>query len=90
MIKKEANNIFNTKALQQKEAYVECKNRNDTNHNRDTGTISQSFRKYLSNIPGKNDITELQKTTILGTAHILQRVLIQKYKTSCEIVLHVP
>jgi hypothetical protein len=27
-----------------------------------TGTISKSFRRYLSNIPGKHDIEELQKT----------------------------
>jgi hypothetical protein len=41
-----------------------------------TGTISKSFIKYLSNITGKHDIKELQKTAILGTAHILQKVLI--------------
>jgi heme/copper-type cytochrome/quinol oxidase subunit 2 len=40
-----------------------------------TGTISKSFRKYLSTIPGKHDIKELQKTAILGTAHILRKVL---------------
>jgi hypothetical protein len=40
-----------------------------------TGTISKSFRKYLSSIPGKQDIKELQKTAILGTAHILRKVL---------------
>jgi hypothetical protein len=40
-----------------------------------TGTISKSFRKYLSSIPGKHNIKELQKTAILGTAHILQKVL---------------
>jgi enolase len=39
------------------------------------GTISESFRKYLSSIPGKHDIKELQKTAILGTAHILREVL---------------
>jgi hypothetical protein len=39
------------------------------------GTISKSFRKYLSSIPGKHDIKELQKTAILGTAHILWKVL---------------
>ena len=36
-----------------------------------TGTISKSRRQYLSNIPGKHKIKELQKTAILGTAHIL-------------------
>ena len=40
-----------------------------------TGTISKSFRKYVSNIPGKHEIKELQKTAILGTAHILRKVL---------------
>jgi hypothetical protein len=36
-----------------------------------TGTISKPFRKYPSNIPGKHEIKELQKTAILGTAHII-------------------
>jgi len=40
-----------------------------------TGTISMSFRKYVSNIPGKHEVKELQKTAILGTAHILRKVL---------------
>ena len=40
-----------------------------------TGTISKSLRKYASNIPGKHEVKELQKTAILGTAHILQKVL---------------
>jgi hypothetical protein len=34
-----------------------------------TGTISESLRQYLSNIPGKNEIKELQRTAIFGTAH---------------------
>ena len=41
---------------------------------RATGNISKSFRKYVSNIPGKHEVKELQKTAILGTAHILQKV----------------
>jgi hypothetical protein len=40
-----------------------------------TGTNSKSFRKYVSNIPGKHEVKELQKTAILGTAHILRKVL---------------
>jgi len=40
-----------------------------------TETISKSFRKYVSNIPGKHEVKELQKTAILGTAHILRKVL---------------
>jgi hypothetical protein len=40
-----------------------------------TGTISKSFRKYVSNIPGNHEVKELQKTAVLGTAHILRKVL---------------
>ena len=40
-----------------------------------TGTISKTFIEYVSNIPGKHEVKELQKTAILGTAHILQKVL---------------
>jgi hypothetical protein len=39
-------------------------------------TIPKSFRKYLSDKPGKHKTKELQKTAILGTAHILQKLLI--------------
>ena len=38
-------------------------------------TISKSFRKYVSDIPGNHDVKELQKTAILGSAHILRKVL---------------
>jgi len=48
---------------------VECKNKGDTITIGATGTISKSFRKYVSNIPGKHEVKELQKTAILGTAH---------------------
>jgi hypothetical protein len=37
--------------------------------------ISKSFRKYVSTIPGNHYVRELQKTAILGTAHILRKVL---------------
>jgi hypothetical protein len=40
-----------------------------------TGAISKSFRKYVSTIPGNHEFKELQKTAILGTAHILRKVL---------------
>jgi hypothetical protein len=40
-----------------------------------TGTISKSFRKYVSKIPGNHEVKELQKTAILGTAHILRKAL---------------
>jgi len=44
-----------------------------------TGTISKSFRKYVSDIPGNHEDKELQKTAILGTAHILRKVLTWRY-----------
>jgi hypothetical protein len=40
-----------------------------------TGTISKSFRKYVSTIPGNHEVKELQRTAILSTAHILRKVL---------------
>jgi hypothetical protein len=40
-----------------------------------TGTISKLFRKYVTNIPGKHEVKKHQKTTILGTAHTLRKVL---------------
>jgi hypothetical protein len=41
-----------------------------------TGTISKSLKKYMSTVPENHDVRELQKTAILGTAHILLKVLI--------------
>jgi hypothetical protein len=40
-----------------------------------TDTVSKSFRKYMSNIPGNHELKQLQKTAILDTAHILRKVL---------------
>jgi hypothetical protein len=56
---------------------VEYKNKSDTGNNRGgtTGTISEPLKQYLSNTPGKHEIKELQKTVILGNAHILREVL---------------
>jgi hypothetical protein len=39
------------------------------------GTISKSFRKCHSYIPGKHETKKLQQTAILVTAHILGKVL---------------
>jgi len=38
-------------------------------------TISKSLRPYLNNIPGRHEMKELQKTAIMGTAHILHKAL---------------
>jgi len=48
-----------------------------------TGTIWKKwFRKYLSNIPGKREIKELQKTAMLVTAHELR---FGKYATDAKV-----
>ena len=39
------------------------------------GTTSKSFIKSLSNEPGQRGIKGLQKTAILGTEHVLRKVL---------------
>jgi hypothetical protein len=39
------------------------------------GAISKLFRKYVSNIPRNHEVKELQKTSTLGTAHVLRKVL---------------
>jgi len=37
--------------------------------------ITRSLRKNLEDIPGKHSIDSLQKTAILGTSHIIRKVL---------------
>ena len=40
-----------------------------------TGIVTRSLRKHLETIPGKHSIDSLQKTAILGTSHIIRKVL---------------
>jgi hypothetical protein len=40
-----------------------------------TGIVSKSLQKYLETIPGQHTIDSLQKTAILGTWHIIRKVL---------------
>jgi len=40
-----------------------------------TGIVTRSLRKNLEVIPGKHSIDSLQKTAILGTSHIIRKVL---------------
>jgi len=39
------------------------------------GLVKKGTENYISKIPGNIRITELQKTVLLGTAHILRRTL---------------
>ena len=73
VIKKEAEKI-----LKYKDLTIEIEhmwNVIDTSNNRGDWDYLKSFRKYVSNIPGKHEVKELQKTAILGTAHIRLKVL---------------
>jgi len=40
-----------------------------------TGIITKGLRKNLEAIPGKHSIDSLQKTAILGTSHIIWKLL---------------
>jgi len=68
---------------------VGCKNKSYNNiGKRGNRNHLGIIMKHLSNIPGKGDVKQLQPTTILDTAHILRRALIEKYKTCIIIPLH--
>ena len=40
-----------------------------------TGIVTRSLKKNLETIPGNHSIDSLQKTTTLGTSHIIRKVL---------------
>jgi hypothetical protein len=40
-----------------------------------TGIVTKGLKKYLETIPGKHSIDSLQKTAVLGTSHIVRKVL---------------
>jgi hypothetical protein len=40
-----------------------------------TGIVTKGLKKNLEAIPGKHSKDSLQKTAILGTSHIVQKVL---------------
>ena len=40
-----------------------------------TVIVARSLRKNLEAVPGKHSIDSLQKTAILGTSHIIRKVL---------------
>jgi hypothetical protein len=56
-----------------------------------TGTISKSLRQYLSDLPGKQEIKELQTNSHIG--HCIHTVESTNVKVCnifhCEITLHV-
>jgi hypothetical protein len=40
-----------------------------------TGTVTRGFKENLEAIPGKHSIDSLQKTAIMGTSHIILKIL---------------
>jgi len=40
-----------------------------------TGIVTRNLRKHLEAIPEKYSLDSLQKTAILGTSHIIRKVL---------------
>jgi len=40
-----------------------------------TGIVTRSLRENLEPVPGKHSTDSLQKTAILGTSHIIQKIL---------------
>jgi hypothetical protein len=40
-----------------------------------TGIVTRSLRKNLEAVPGRHSIDSLQKTAVLGTSHIIRKVL---------------
>ena len=39
------------------------------------GLVAKTAPEYVSQIPGAPSLTDLQKITLIGTAHILRKVL---------------
>ena len=39
------------------------------------GIVTRSLRKNLEAVPGKHSIDSLQKTAVLGTSHVIRKVL---------------
>ena len=74
MSQKEAEKILKYKGLKTEIQYSRIENKKLISDVTETTiSILKSFRKYHSKTHGKH-IKELQKTTLLGTAHILQKV----------------
>jgi hypothetical protein len=92
VIKKEAEKILKYKRpLNSNTAHVERKNRSDTSNDRS----NWNYLKIIQNKPaqhtgkGGNEVT--RETAILGTAHILRKVIRKSTKHSAwEIAVHVP
>jgi hypothetical protein len=68
------------KNLNRNAAHVEYKNKVTPVTVGAAGTVSYSSGKRQSNMPGKQEIKEQQKASILGTAYVLRKALMQKVR----------
>jgi 5-bromo-4-chloroindolyl phosphate hydrolysis protein len=59
------------KMLQHKELIMQIKRMKDVKSNSDTAAISKSLWQYLSNIPGKHEIKEVQKTWLQNVIPVI-------------------
>jgi hypothetical protein len=51
-----------------------------------TGIVTKGLKKYLETIPGKHSIDSVQKTAILGTSHIIRKLLVRNLKPEwCQV-----
>ena len=48
---------------------------NNYNNNNNNNNNNRGIEKHIDKIPGKINITELQKIALLGSSHILRKVL---------------
>ena len=56
-----------------------------------TGIVDKNMKKYVGRIPGCHNIYSLQRSAVLGTAHILRKVqsqIKQQDKTSSTMRVH--
>ena len=54
------------------------------------GVIKRRSEKIVREIPGNNNLWKIQKTTLLGTVHILQKVLPIKWLRKTKQPLSAP
>jgi len=54
---------------------------NDENNNNNNNNNNNLKMTYLNNIPGNMKSRNYKKTAIFGTAHLLRKVKMKKYKT---------
>jgi hypothetical protein len=75
VIKKAAEEILKYKTLNNRiTGHLENK-KSCTGNNRDNCNHIKSFRKYRRNLPGKQEIKQVQETAILTIAHILRELI---------------